>query len=202
MNDLMDNLPAIISTAAQSYLGILALLCVALTILAFFFFTRASEKVKFGVFVLLFFGVISFGVAMFRAAPLIAKNDTAAAEEKPQKVTMPTQAETLKATEPSRPTVATRAIKKEETRTKDNLVTKELNDKNLFIKLEDAATRLSPDKDSEAILRLYRGVLNDLSPEARSELDQTLLMSADGDFHTGRNFSAIEKYKKLFSGYQ
>jgi hypothetical protein len=68
MDKLVERLPDIITAAAQSYLGILALLCVALSVLAYFFFAKASEKVKVGIFVMLFFGVIAFGVAMFRAS--------------------------------------------------------------------------------------------------------------------------------------
>lgn len=68
MDKLIERLPEIITAAAQSYLGILALLSVALSVLAYFFFAKASEKVKVGIFVLLFFGVIAFGVAMFRAS--------------------------------------------------------------------------------------------------------------------------------------
>jgi hypothetical protein len=68
MEKLAESLPQIITAAAQSHLGILALLSVALSILAFFFFAKASEKVKVGIFVMLFLGVIAFGVAMFREA--------------------------------------------------------------------------------------------------------------------------------------
>ena len=65
MNNLSVNLPQIISAAAQSHLGILALLSIALSVLAYFFFSTSSEKVKVGIFALLFFGVTGFGVAMF-----------------------------------------------------------------------------------------------------------------------------------------
>ena len=68
MDKLLENLPAIISAAAQSHLGILALLSVALSVLAYFFFAGASEKVKVGIFVLLFLGVAGFATAMFRSA--------------------------------------------------------------------------------------------------------------------------------------
>lgn len=72
MDKLIEHLPQIITAAAQSYLGILALLSVALAVLAYFFFASASEKVKVGIFVLLFLGVAGFGAAMFRAAPTAA----------------------------------------------------------------------------------------------------------------------------------
>ncbi len=68
MDAITTRLPDIITAAAQSYLGILALLSVALALLAYFFFARASEKVKVGIFVLLFLGVTAFGAAMFRAS--------------------------------------------------------------------------------------------------------------------------------------
>ena len=68
MDTVAGRLPEIITAAAQSYLGILALLSIALAVLAYFFFAKASEKVKVGIFVLLFFGVIAFGSAMFRAS--------------------------------------------------------------------------------------------------------------------------------------
>lgn len=69
MDKLAEHLPQIISAAAQSQLGIMALLSVALAVLAWAFFAGASEKVRVGIFVLLFAGVAGFGVAMFRAAP-------------------------------------------------------------------------------------------------------------------------------------
>lgn len=68
MDALFEHLPAIISAAAQSVLGLFALLSVALAVLAYFFFARAPVKVRIGIFVLLFVGVTAFGVAMFRAS--------------------------------------------------------------------------------------------------------------------------------------
>src|SRR5688500_6158728 len=68
MDTLAGRLPEIITAAAQSYLGLLALLSIALAMLAYFFFAKASEKVKVGIFVLLFVGVIAFGAAMFRVS--------------------------------------------------------------------------------------------------------------------------------------
>jgi hypothetical protein len=66
MDKLTEHLPEIINAAAQSPLGTLALLSVALSVLAYFFFAKASEKVKVGIFVLLFLGVLGFGGAIFR----------------------------------------------------------------------------------------------------------------------------------------
>lgn len=68
MDQLFKSLPDIIKAAAQSQLGILALLVVALSILAYVFFAKATVNVRVGIFVLLFAGVIGFGVAMFRAS--------------------------------------------------------------------------------------------------------------------------------------
>jgi ABC-type transport system involved in cytochrome bd biosynthesis fused ATPase/permease subunit len=68
MDKLFEHLPEVISAAAQSYLGTFALLSVALSVLAYVFFAKAREKVKVAVFVLLFVGVLGFGVAMFRAS--------------------------------------------------------------------------------------------------------------------------------------
>jgi hypothetical protein len=41
---------------------------VALSVLAYFFFAKAHEQVKVGIFVLLFLGVLGFGGGMFRAS--------------------------------------------------------------------------------------------------------------------------------------
>jgi len=68
MDPLFKSLPDIIKAAAQSQLGILALLVVALSILAYVFFAKAAMKIRVGIFVLLFAGVVGFGVAMFRAS--------------------------------------------------------------------------------------------------------------------------------------
>jgi hypothetical protein len=79
VDKLFEHLPAILTAAAQSQLGILALLVVALSVLAYFFFANASEGARVGIFVLLFFGVIGFAVAMFRAAPAGAAAASASA---------------------------------------------------------------------------------------------------------------------------
>lgn len=68
VEQLFKSLPDIIKAAAQSRLGILALLVVALSILAYVFFARASVKIRVGIFVLLFAGVMGFGTAVLRAS--------------------------------------------------------------------------------------------------------------------------------------
>ena len=92
METLFKSLPDIIKAAAQSQLGILALLAVAISLLAYAFFAKASEKSRLGVFALLFLGVVGFAVAMFRAAP-----DPAAppAADAPRPPTLSAQARTL-----------------------------------------------------------------------------------------------------------
>lgn len=81
MDALAQQLPQIISAAAQSPLGILALLVVALAALAYVFFARASEKARLGVFLLLFAGVAGFAVALLRAAPRAADAGAATAQD-------------------------------------------------------------------------------------------------------------------------
>jgi hypothetical protein len=68
MDSLIAGLPEIIRAAAQSHLGILALLSVALAVLAYFFFAKSAVKIRVWIFVLLFLGVVGFAVAMFRVA--------------------------------------------------------------------------------------------------------------------------------------
>ena len=69
MEPLAQQLAQIITAAAQSLLGLLALLVITLAGLAYFFFAKASENARLGVFILLLAGVVGFAVAMFRSAP-------------------------------------------------------------------------------------------------------------------------------------
>ncbi|MDE2396418.1 MAG: hypothetical protein KGM91_13350 [Burkholderiales bacterium] len=100
MDQLFESLPDIIEAAAQSQLGILALLVVALSILAYVFFAKAAVKVRIGVFVLLFAGVIGFGEAMFRASD--ADRSSASGSGAPQQV-LSKEARTLLAAAASDP---------------------------------------------------------------------------------------------------
>lgn len=86
MSDLSSNLPQIITAAAQSMLGIMALLSLALSVLAYFFFAQASEKVKVGIFAMLFVGVAGFGVAMFNSGgtEAVAADEVAPSEAQPE----------------------------------------------------------------------------------------------------------------------
>ena len=65
----IEHMPAIIEQAAKSPLGLFALMVIALSILGFFFFRGATERTRIAMFVLLFVGVASFGVAAMRAVP-------------------------------------------------------------------------------------------------------------------------------------
>lgn len=68
MNKLLDNAPAIIREAAQSALGILALVVLLLSVLALAFFTSASEGVRVAIFVFIFLGAGLFVVSVLRLA--------------------------------------------------------------------------------------------------------------------------------------
>jgi hypothetical protein len=64
VDKLIDKLPDIIREAAQSPLGIVALLVIAFSVLAFFFFRGATEKTRILIFSMLFLGVLGFGSAL------------------------------------------------------------------------------------------------------------------------------------------
>ena len=66
--DISKNLPDVIKAASSSPLGILALMIVALAGLAFYFFKSSSEKVKIGIFVMLFCGVALYGYELRSAS--------------------------------------------------------------------------------------------------------------------------------------
>jgi hypothetical protein len=83
MDKIAEHLPAIITAAAQSFLGTFALLSVALSVLAYFFFAKAREKIKVGIFVLLFLGVLGFAAAMFRESAGAAITSQPAASPAP-----------------------------------------------------------------------------------------------------------------------
>jgi len=66
---VVESLPAIIAAAAKSTLGILALMVILLSALAFVFFRQASEKVRIAVFAGLLGGVVCFGFATTNVQP-------------------------------------------------------------------------------------------------------------------------------------
>jgi hypothetical protein len=53
----------------------------------------------------------------------------------------------------------------------------------------------------EKALLLFRSVVNQLSRDARRQLDQSLLNGADKDYRDGNTDEAVRKYRKLFSEY-
>lgn len=71
--DVVQHVPSIIEQAAKSPLGLFALMVIALSVLGFVFFRDASERTRIAMFVLLFVGVASFGVAAMRVTPGEAK---------------------------------------------------------------------------------------------------------------------------------
>ncbi len=76
MNPLLNqNISEIIAEAAKSRLGILALMIIILSMLAFYFFRNSSNKYKFTVFLFLFSGVFLFGY-------VVTKSDTNANNHK------------------------------------------------------------------------------------------------------------------------
>lgn len=75
MDKLSENVAKIIAAAAQSTLGIFAMLVIGIAVLAYLFFSAATEKIKVGIFVLLFCGVAAFGWAI-----VIEKQNPPAAE--------------------------------------------------------------------------------------------------------------------------
>jgi len=68
VDELVGQAPAILAEAAKSALGVFALMILALSIIGFFFFRQSSERTRVWVFVLMFLGVASFGVAAVRSA--------------------------------------------------------------------------------------------------------------------------------------
>lgn len=60
-------IPDIIEAAAKSTLGVFALMIVALALLGYAFFSKANQNIRLAVFVMLFAGVVAFGIALMRA---------------------------------------------------------------------------------------------------------------------------------------
>ena len=68
MDSVADNAPSIIEAAAQSTLGILALLVLTVGVIAYLFFRNSGDRVKVGVFSMIFVGAAGFGLAVVGAA--------------------------------------------------------------------------------------------------------------------------------------
>lgn len=69
MEKLFENAPKIIGEASKSPLGLFALMILVLAVLGFFFFRKALERTRIAIFILMFTGVVSFGIAIFHAVP-------------------------------------------------------------------------------------------------------------------------------------
>lgn len=82
----VQHIPAIIEQAAKSPLGLFALMVIALSILGFVFFRGAAERTRIAMFVLLFVGVASFGVAAMRATPAAGAPQDAAPSVVPAEI--------------------------------------------------------------------------------------------------------------------
>jgi len=76
----VERLPAIIAEAAKSTLGLLALMVILLSALAFVFFRNAGERVRTSVFAAMLAGVVAFGV-------VATKTGRAGTEVAPKEVT-------------------------------------------------------------------------------------------------------------------
>lgn len=68
MQEFAKNVPEIIKAAAASNLGIVALMSIVFSALAYGFFRRSKDIWRFAALVLLFAGCMSFGFAVFRSA--------------------------------------------------------------------------------------------------------------------------------------
>ncbi len=69
MDKFFDQAPKIIAAAAKSPLGIVALVILALSVLAFVFFADAPEWVRIGIFIVLVLDFGLFGFAAMRRMP-------------------------------------------------------------------------------------------------------------------------------------
>lgn len=99
-------IPDIIREAAQSQLGILALMIIAIALLGYAFFRTAGERIRIAMFVLLFAGVVAFAVSI-SSVPRTAdttKGATATDTAASATPTNNTSSQTAKQLDPSVPT--------------------------------------------------------------------------------------------------
>jgi TolA-binding protein len=69
MDKLFDQAPKIIEEAAKSPLGLLALMIIALSVLAFLFFRQVSPHIRVGMFLVVFLGFVLLGAALYQVIP-------------------------------------------------------------------------------------------------------------------------------------
>jgi len=62
----VESLPGVIEKAAQSPLGVLALMIVLIGMLGYTFFAKARMQIRMAMFVLMLVGVVAFGIAVAR----------------------------------------------------------------------------------------------------------------------------------------
>jgi hypothetical protein len=82
MDKLFEQAPKIIEEAAKSPLGLLALMIMALSILALFFFRKASPRIRVGIFLVVFVGFLLLGVALYRV--ILPGRDRGSESPRPQ----------------------------------------------------------------------------------------------------------------------
>ena len=93
MDKVIESTPNIIGEAAKSPLGLFALMIITLSILGFLFFRNSSERTRGAVFVLMFIGVVSFGIATFRTISDIVPTQTPKSPTLPNEIAKTAPAE-------------------------------------------------------------------------------------------------------------
>ncbi len=93
MSALFENLAEIIRSSSSNPLSLIALMVIAISIISFFFFRNASEKLRFGVFGLMFCGIAVFVFSVL-TADSIQKMEGKPVEKQspPKKNTIPVSA--------------------------------------------------------------------------------------------------------------
>ncbi len=81
MDNAIDNAPSIIEAAAQSTLGILALLILTVGVIAYLFFKTSSDRVKVVIFSMIFVGMAGFGLVILSEANPAASRPNVAIDE-------------------------------------------------------------------------------------------------------------------------
>jgi hypothetical protein len=72
--EAIKSVPEIIKAAAQSYLGILALMVLVIGVIAYLFFKESPHQIRVAIVVLMLGGVAAFGVAAMRLQKSEAEN--------------------------------------------------------------------------------------------------------------------------------
>ena len=94
LEDYLEVIPAIIKAASASSLGILALIIVALSILAYGFFRNEGPKIKLFVFLILVSGSTLFVQQMYSAEPVMAATESGESDStSAEKITPPADPE-------------------------------------------------------------------------------------------------------------